>query len=119
MQTLFLKNVHCNPPELRSAQPAAAAAMASTSSSRPHNANPFDLRPWTPSGLASRARLALLRNSPATRAVWLTDRPTQTGSFGLSVWVHRGLRSVGLDPSGFSSPVGLGLTVRSRDSAVI
>ncbi|OAQ63779.1 zinc finger, c2H2 type domain-containing protein [Purpureocillium lilacinum] len=37
--------------------------------------------------------------------------PTQTGPFGLSVWVHRGLRSVGLDPSGFSSPVGLGLTV--------
>jgi hypothetical protein len=53
------------------------------------------------------------------RPVWLTDRPTQTGSFSLSVWVRRGLRSVGLGPSGFSSPVGLGLTVRSRRSTAL
>ncbi|PWI70932.1 putative reverse transcriptase, partial [Purpureocillium lilacinum] len=59
--------VHRNPPILRSAQPAAAAAMASASSSPPHNDDPFDLGPRTPSGLARGARVALLRNSPATR----------------------------------------------------
>ena len=41
--------------------------MASASSSPPHNDNPFDLGPRTPSGLARGARVALLRNSPATR----------------------------------------------------
>ncbi|KAK4074898.1 hypothetical protein Purlil1_12845 [Purpureocillium lilacinum] len=46
--------------------PAAAAAMASASSSPPHNDDPFDLGPRTPFGLARRARVALLRNSPAT-----------------------------------------------------
>ncbi|OAQ58770.1 hypothetical protein VFPBJ_11657 [Purpureocillium lilacinum] len=47
-------------------------------------------------------------------SVWLTDRPTPTGPSGLSGWAHRGLGSVGLKPCGFSSPVGLGLTVRPR-----
>ncbi|OAQ61312.1 hypothetical protein VFPBJ_11478 [Purpureocillium lilacinum] len=41
--------------------------MASASSSPPHNDDPFDLGPRTPSGLARGARAALLRNSPATR----------------------------------------------------
>ena len=41
--------------------------MASSSSSPPHDDNPFDLGPRTPSGLARGARVALLRNSPATR----------------------------------------------------
>ncbi|PWI64963.1 hypothetical protein PCL_08414 [Purpureocillium lilacinum] len=41
--------------------------MASASSSPPHNHDPFDLGPRTPSGLARGARVALLRNSPATR----------------------------------------------------
>jgi hypothetical protein len=41
--------------------------MASASSSPPHDDNPFDLGPRTPSGLARGARVALLRNSPATR----------------------------------------------------
>lgn len=44
------------------------------------------------------------------RSVWLTYQPTQTGPSGLAVWAHRGLRSVGPKPSGFSSQVGLGLT---------
>jgi hypothetical protein len=51
--------------------------------------------------------------------VWITDRPIQTDPFGLSVWVRRGSRSVGLGLSGFSSPVCLGLTVRSRCSTVL
>ncbi|KAJ6439060.1 reverse transcriptase [Purpureocillium lavendulum] len=41
--------------------------MASASSSPPHDDDPFDLGPRTPSGLARGARVALLRNSPATR----------------------------------------------------
>ena len=40
--------------------------MASASSSPPHNDDPFDLCPRTPFSLARRARVALLRNSPAT-----------------------------------------------------
>ncbi|OAQ60815.1 ribonuclease H-like protein [Purpureocillium lilacinum] len=41
--------------------------MASASPSPPHDHDPFDLGPETPSGLARGARVALLRNSPATR----------------------------------------------------
>ncbi|KAH7117531.1 hypothetical protein EDB81DRAFT_245975 [Dactylonectria macrodidyma] len=46
----------------------------------------------------STRRFRALAPSPPVQptAVWLTDRPTQTGPFGLSVWVCRGSRSVGL-----------------------
>jgi hypothetical protein len=37
------------------------------------------------------------------RAVWLTNRPTETGPFGLSVWVGQGSRSVGLGRSGLAA----------------
>ncbi|KAK4074652.1 hypothetical protein Purlil1_12908 [Purpureocillium lilacinum] len=67
-----------NPPIRRSAQPA-AAAMASASSSPPRDDDRFNLGPRTPSGLARKARAALLCNSPATREARLASRALRYG----------------------------------------